>query len=166
MRAGNSLPLTSTLEKLPNHCTHSTKRRIIRQPPLAASIRGGFAMLSALLAGAVLLAADPESPLPAGPDDLASYRAASAKVGRDPDAHVKLALWCEARGLQAERLKHLAIAVLTDPKHATARGLLGLVAYRGRWERPDAVGEKVRADAELAAALAEYNALREAAPKT
>jgi len=124
-------------------------------------------MLSALLAGAVLLAADPGSPPPAsGPDDLAEYKAASAKVGRDPDAHVKLALWCEARGLQAERLKHLAIAVLTDPKHATARGLMGLVAYHGRWERPDAVGEKVRADSELAAKLAEYNTLRETNSKT
>ena len=100
-------------------------------------------MLSALLAGALVLAADRGSPAPVGPDDLSAYEAASATVGRDPDGHVKLALWCEAHGLQAERLKHLALAVLTDPRNATARGLMGLVAYRGHWERPDAVGEKV-----------------------
>src|SRR4051812_6668457 len=78
-------------------------------------------MLSTLLAVAVLAAADPDSRPALADDDLATYRAASAGVGRDPDAHVRLALWCEAHGLQVERLKHLAIAVLTDPRHATAR---------------------------------------------
>ena len=40
----------------------------------------------------------------------------------DADAHVRLALWCEAHGLPAERLKHLAIAALIEPGHVTARG--------------------------------------------
>ena len=78
-------------------------------------------------------------------------RRAKTSVGRDAEAHVRLALWCEAHGLQAERLKHLALAVLTDPTNATARGLMGLVAYRGRWQRPEAVAEKVKADEALAA---------------
>jgi len=92
--------------------------------------------------------------------DLAAYDAARAGVGRGADAHVKLALWCEARGLKAERLKHLALAVLIDPKNATARGLMGLVDYRGRWNRPEAVAEKVKADEALTARLAGYNSRR------
>src|SRR3954452_8166510 len=96
----------------------------------------------------------------ASPQDLAAYEAAREKVGRGAEAHVELALWCEARGLKAERLKHLALAVLSDPKNASARGLMGLVAYRGRWQRPDAVAEKVKADEALTARLAEYNARR------
>jgi hypothetical protein len=99
-------------------------------------------------------------------DDLKDYREAAAHAGRDAEAHVRLALWCEAHGLSAERLKHLAIAVLTDPANATARGLMGLVAYRGKWQRPDAVAEQVKADEATAAAMAEYNAKRASAPAT
>ena len=40
--------------------------------------------------------------------DLDAYEAAREKVGRDPAAHIRLALWCEAHGLIAERRKHLA----------------------------------------------------------
>ena len=56
------------------------------------------------------------------PEAMAAYEAARARAGRDADAHVRLALWCEAHGLEAERLKHLAIAVLADPSHATGAG--------------------------------------------
>ena len=35
-------------------------------------------------------------------------------------------------GLDAERLKHLVQAILADPKNATARGLMGLVAFGDR----------------------------------
>ena len=48
-----------------------------------------------------------------------------------PDAHVRLALWCESHGLTAERLKHLSLAVLYDPSNMLARGLMGLVALHG-----------------------------------
>src|SRR6185437_2027085 len=81
--------------------------------------------------------------------DLAEYEAAKAGVGRDADAQVRLALWCEAHGLQAERVRHLALAVLNDPSHALARGLMGLVAYRGRWQRPDSVEQKIKDDPAL-----------------
>lgn len=120
---------------------------------------GGTSMGPAVLLGLGLvsaIAADPSPPAP----DLAAYGAAEAKVGRDPASHVKLALWCEAHGLPAERMKHLAIAVLSDPKQVTARGLLGLVDFAGKWQRPDAVSEKIQADEALTAALAEYNARR------
>ena len=97
--------------------------------------------------------------------DLAAYEAAykdaKSKVGRDPDAHVCLALWCEAHGLHAERLKHLAIAALIEPGHATARGLMGLVADAGGWKRPDAVAERVKADAAMAATYEQYKARRD-----
>jgi hypothetical protein len=90
------------------------------------------------------------------PEDRTAYEAARAQAGRDADAHVKLALWCEQHGLTAERAKHLALAVLIDPKHTTARGLMGLVTFQGHWRRPD----QVQADAALAAALAAYNGRR------
>ncbi len=113
-------------------------------------------MLSVVLLCAGLLA---ESP-PAASPDYATYEAASAQARRDPGAHVKLALWCEAHGMNSERLKHLALAVLIDPKNAAARGLLGLVAYRSQWLPPEKVGETQRSDEALTAKLAAYNARR------
>ncbi len=101
-----------------------------------------------------------------GATDRAAYEHALKAAGHDSPAQVKLALWCEAHGMSAERVKHLARAVLIDPKNTTARGLLGLVDYRGHWNRPDAVAEKVNADADLAAKLAEYNAKRASAKET
>src|SRR5439155_216831 len=46
------------------------------------------------------------------------------------------------------RLSHSAH--LADPKNATARELMGLVARDGRWLRPEAVADRARADASLA----------------
>ena len=37
-----------------------------------------------------------------------AYDAARQKAGKDPAALVKLAIWCEAHGLRAERAKHLS----------------------------------------------------------
>jgi len=121
-------------------------------------------MLSTLLICAACVAADPAAPalarVRAKSEILAAYNKAQTSAGRDADAQVRLALWCEAHGLERERLKHLAIAVLRDPKDATARGLLGLVAFRGRWLAPAAVSEQLRSDDSSSAALAEYNAKR------
>ncbi|MGE3817944.1 MAG: polymorphic toxin-type HINT domain-containing protein [Isosphaeraceae bacterium] len=117
-------------------------------------------MLATLLLGASVISAAPERPAPSS-DDLKAYQEALVKVGNDADEHVKLALWCERHGLSGERVKHLAIAILTKPSHVAARGLMGMVDFRGRWERPDAVAAKVKADEELAAKLAEYNRLRD-----
>jgi Pretoxin HINT domain len=90
------------------------------------------------------------------PGAMTAYEAARARAGRDADAHVRLALWCESHGLEAERLRHLAIAVLADPSHAAARGLMGLVAYRGGWRSPEAVSLQIGSDE----ALTSYNARR------
>src|SRR4051812_28802866 len=100
--------------------------------------KGGPSMLWALVLGSSLMAATPDVTA----STLADYESARAQAGRDPDAHVRLALWCETNGLPAEKLKHLALAVLNDPKNATARGLLGLVSFRGRWQRPDDVADR------------------------
>ncbi len=118
----------------------------------------------ALLATVALLAADAP---PASTDETRlAYQAAKAAAGRSPDDQVRLAYWCEAHGLSAERMRHLAQAVLADPNHAAARGLLGLVARQDRWMRPEAVTDQVKADAALAGTLAEYDAKRSATPYT
>ena len=77
-------------------------------------------MLSAVLVCAALLAVSP--PVDAAfSEDLALYESAKTGVGRDADAHVKLALWCELHGLQAERIKHLALAGLRSIRHTPLR---------------------------------------------
>ena len=107
---------------------------------------------------ALLLACVMAAPDEAGTVDsnLHAYKEARAVAGRDADAHVRLALWCEARGLIAERTKHLTIATLIDPNHAAARGLLGMVRYKGQWLSPDAVAARIQADPERQARIREY----------
>ena len=122
-------------------------------------------MLSILLAGLLLAATEDGPAAPAAGNDLSAYREMLAKSGRDADAQVRMALWCEAHGLKPERLRHLAAAVMADPSHAAARGLMGLVAYGGRWERPDAVAAEV-GPTPSGRQLAEYNGRREATPYT
>ena len=117
----------------------------------------------ALLACSALMAVGLDAP-PA--DAKQAYQEARAKAGRAPDEQVKLALWCEARGLTAERLHHLTLAVLADPKNAAARGLMGLVFHDGRWLRPEALADKLKADKEHATALKEYADKRLKAPYT
>jgi hypothetical protein len=92
--------------------------------------------------------------------DRKTYQELAAKAGHDADLQARLALWCESHGLNSERLKHLALALLADPDHGLARGLSGMVSYRGRWEAADKVSERVNADEKLAVALAEYNTRR------
>ncbi len=115
-------------------------------------------MVSALLLSCALGvagAAEPEAVKPPGPD-LAAYQAAKTAAGRDADAHVKLALWCEAHGMTAERTQHLTRAVLLDPSHAKARGLLGFVDHEGKWLRPDEVARAVEESPERRALFQEY----------
>ena len=104
-----------------------------------------------------------DGPVP-DPSDLASYKAAAAEVGHDVTAHIRLALWCEAHGLTPERMKHLALAVLYEPKNALARGLMGLVAYQGKWERPEQVSQEVQDDPQEKVRIKEYLDRRAKAP--
>ena len=72
----------------------------------------------------LLLSSDlPEATQPT--PDLAAYQAAKARAGSDPDANVRLALWCEANGMDAERQAHLAAAV-----QANHRQVLSLARNR------------------------------------
>ncbi len=89
-----------------------------------------------------------------------SYTEAKAKAGRSPDEQIKLALWCEAHGLTTQKLHHLTLAVLADPTNTMARGLMGLVAYNGRWLPPEVVAEKLKNDPDRAATLDEYETRR------
>ena len=87
---------------------------------------------------------------------LDAYAAARGKAGQSADAQVKLALWCEAHGLSAERTKHLTLATLIDPDNAAARGLLGLVSYQGKWRPPDEVVRQIQEDPVRKALLQDY----------
>ncbi|MDG3003400.1 polymorphic toxin-type HINT domain-containing protein [Paludisphaera mucosa] len=98
--------------------------------------------------------------------DLQDYRESAAELGRDADAHVRLALWCESRGLAAERLKHLTRAVLIDPENQAARGLLGMIARDGKWVRPEDVRSKLENDPRAQALLREYLERRTSSPDT
>jgi hypothetical protein len=122
-------------------------------------------MFGVSLLGLAILAADPVAkPDPA--DIQGAYTRAAAKAGRDADAHARLALWCEANGLTAERTRHLALAVMTDPAHALARGLLGLVHDGGKWRSADDVAGRIQADPVMTRALEEYRARRAASAPT
>ena len=99
---------------------------------------------------------DLKAPATRAPSDLAVYQSAKKEAGRDADAHVRLALWCEAHGLSAERAKHLALAMMYDPANALARGLTGLVSYKGKWGRPETIGKQIQTDPERQALLREY----------
>jgi hypothetical protein len=114
-------------------------------------------MLSIVLVCLGLLVAEEGAPATEkSPADVAAYQAAAGKAGRDPKAQVRLALWCEAHGMTAERMKHLAMAVMYDPSNALARGLMGLVAFKGKWDRPEVVGKQIENDPAYRELVIEY----------
>ncbi len=99
---------------------------------------------------------DGNKPADPSPSDRAAYEAAAAKAGKSAAAHVKLALWCETHGLSSERIKHLTIASSLDPSNALARALLGLMAFQGKWAKPDQVEKEIHADPKFDALYREY----------
>ncbi len=102
------------------------------------------------------LLTDGDKPVGTTAVDRAAYNAAADKAGKDPAAHVQLALWCETHGLSSERVKHLTIASSLDPSNALARALLGLMAFQGKWAKPDQVEKEIRDDPKLQALLRDY----------
>ena len=90
------------------------------------------------------------------PAELKAYESARLKAGQDAGAHVRLALWCEAHGLTRKRLEHLAQAVALDPRNTMARGLLGLVSYKGRWMKPAEVEKQTESDPAYQDLIHEY----------
>ena len=95
----------------------------IHARPMKAGPRPGGveSMLSIVLVCFGLVADDGAKPPAKAPPDRAAYEAAASKAGHDAGAHVRLALWCEQHGMTAERMKHLAAAVVQDPSNALAR---------------------------------------------
>lgn len=96
---------------------------------------------------------------PPDPDE-AAYQAAAETAGRDADAQLQLALWCEAQGRLSEARHHLALAVLIDPDHAAARALMGRVRLGESWVRPGDVPRRFAPDPEQAALREEYEGRR------
>lgn len=87
----------------------------------------------ARLVTACLFAISPDGPVP---DDAtrATYDQAARAAGRDAEAHLKLALWCEQNGLIDERSEQLAKTLLIDPQNRLARALLGQMRQPdGHW---------------------------------
>ncbi len=121
-------------------------------------------MLSIILVSLSLIAAGDDG-RSSTPEDHSAYEAAKTQAGHDAKAHVRLALWCEAHGMSAERMKHLAMAVLYDPSNALARGLMGLVAYQGKWERPEAIQQEIQDDPTRHNLIREYLERRALAPR-
>ncbi len=117
-------------------------------------------MVASILFACALIANDPANQPTPTVADREAYEAARVKAGRLPEANIKLALWCEAHGLEVERLKHLSLAALADPTNVTARALMGIVSEGGRWGRPEAVAARIKANAELTALRAQYETLR------
>jgi hypothetical protein len=96
-----------------------------------------------------------------GPDPSAEYGTLAAKAGRDAASQIRLALWCETRGLTRERQKHLNNAIAADPANDPARGLLGMIDDHGAWRTPNEVIERARSDANWVELRAQYRAYRD-----
>src|SRR5262245_48845482 len=126
-------------------------------------------MATLVLAGAVVLAMGAgaaDEAVPPAEGGRGAYEGLKSKAGRDADGQAKLALWCEARGLTAEKARHLALAVLADTQHGLARALLGQVKDGDSWRRPEEVAEQAAEDEDRAALLADYRARRDALKDT
>lgn len=113
-----------------------------------------FSLITSL--AVVVVAADDS-----GRDPFAEYGALAAKAGRDPASQVRLALWCESRGLTRERRKHLNNAIAADPANDPARGLLGMIDDHGAWRTPNEVIERARSDANWVELRTQYRAYRD-----
>jgi tetratricopeptide (TPR) repeat protein len=112
-------------------------------------------MVHAILLCCAMLG-DGGKPAEATASTRAAYETAQVKAGKSAAAHVQLALWCEAHGLTAERIKHLNEAIELDPSNVLARGLLGLVAFQGKWAKPDQAEQGTDRDPRFQAVFREY----------
>jgi hypothetical protein len=73
-------------------------------------------MMLALLVTSGLLATGPID-LPVSPGgDQKGYQETKSRAGRNSDAQIQLALWCEAHGMEKARAEHLGLALLANPR--------------------------------------------------
>jgi tetratricopeptide (TPR) repeat protein len=132
-----------------------------------ASFLGGRVMGSTIFLCCALLgvAGDDQKAGALESSKRAAYNEAASRAGPDAASQVRLALWCEAHGFTAERLKHLGLAILADPASAIAHGLSGLVEYQGKWQRPDDIAKVVQDDPQRQARVKEYLERRAKTPE-
>lgn len=85
------------------------------------------------LLGSVTLGRDAIDRIEPAASPFEAYEKRAAAAGETAAAQTKLAGWCEARGLHAERRRHLERAILLDPDYEPARRALGFVRVGGVW---------------------------------
>src|SRR5687768_9438972 len=104
-----------------------------------------------LVCSALLIVAQdpPAADDPATAAALADYNARKAKLPNTADAHWRLAVWCEERGLKAEAGVHFTAVTRLDPRRDAAWKRLGYKKRNGRWmtdEQIEAEAEQVKAN--------------------
>ncbi len=98
---------------------------------------------------------DQNTPADSATGDLAAYQTAAKAAGRDADAQVRSgAPVRSARPLGRAGQAPLAGGALRSDQRAV-RGLLGLVEYQGKWQRPDQISKAVQDDPERKARVQE-----------
>ena len=118
-------------------------------------MRKGCLMVRALLICCAMFGDDANKAIPAA-GDHAGYEAILKKTAETATAQIQLALWCEAHGMGPERDLHLQRAIKLEPGNALARGLLGMIAFKGQWTKPEQVEQATQSDPKFQAIFREY----------
>ena len=135
-------------------------RRILGLPQgkgmsLNSNSRKGCLMVRALLICCAMFGDDAIKATPAD-GDQAGYEAILKKTAETATAQIQLALWCEAHGMGPERDLHLQRAIKLEPGNALARSLLGMMAFKGQWTKPEQVEQATQNDPKFQAIFREY----------
>ena len=87
--------------------------------------------------------------IPAAPAILDEYNAMRAKAPNTADAHWKLGLWCEQKGLKDQARMEFVIVCQLDHTRDAAWKKLGYLRQNGKWTTPAKVAaERAEADAQ------------------
>ena len=68
---------------------------------------------------------------------FANTSTAAPRTADKADAQLKLAAWCEQKGLKAQALTHYEQVIQLDPTRDTAWKHLGFKKQGNRWVKPD-----------------------------
>jgi hypothetical protein len=108
-------------------------------------------MLSILIIGATFLTVGPKgtpppqaaaASAPDGQTHLAEYNALRTDAPDTVEAHWKLGLWCEQKGLKAEAVAEFSAVVRLDPGRDAAWKKLGYEKRNGRWVTSEQVASE------------------------
>ena len=84
---------------------------------------------------------------PAYQDAIREYLDRRSRTPDKADAQLKLAAWCEQKGLKVQALTHYDQVIQLDPTRETAWKHLGYKKQGNRWVKPDqAAAEKLEAE--------------------